>query len=74
MHSRSCEYGYRLPLGRQVGRFETEVLTPRRNRKALMNLPSTWLNRAAKRHPLYKLILDLYSSLSETHARQEGSA
>jgi len=50
----------------QMGRFETEILTARRNRKALMNLPGMWIDRAAQRRPLDKLILNLDNSVSET--------
>ena len=58
----------------QMGRFETEILTARRNLKALMNLPGMWIDRVRQRRPLDKLILDLDSSVSETYGRQEGSA
>jgi hypothetical protein len=58
----------------QMGRFETEILTAKRNRKALMNLPGMWIDRVHKRCALDKLILDLDSSVSETYGRQEGSA
>ena len=58
----------------QMGRFETEILTARRNRKALMNLPGKWIDRVRQRRTLDKLILDLDSSVSETYGRQEGSA
>jgi len=58
----------------QMGRLETEILTARRNRKALMNLPGKWIDRVRQRRALDKLILDLDSSVSETYGRQEGSA
>ena len=58
----------------QMGRFETEILTAKRNRKALMNLPGMWIDRVHERCALDKLILDLDSSVSETYGRQEGSA
>jgi hypothetical protein len=58
----------------QMGRFETEILTTRRNRKALMNLPGMWIDGVRQRRPLDKLILDLDSSVSETYGFQEGSA
>jgi hypothetical protein len=44
------------------------------NRKALLNRPGMWIDRAAQRRALHKLILDLDSSVSETYGRQEGSA
>jgi len=58
----------------QMGRFETEILTTRKNLKALVNLPGMWVDRIRQRRPLDKLILDLDSSVSETYGRQEGSA
>ena len=50
----------------QMGRFETEMLTARRNRKVLMDLPGKWIDRVRHRRALDKLILDLDSSVSET--------
>jgi hypothetical protein len=58
----------------QMGRFETEILTARRNGRALMNLPGKWIDRVRQRRALDKLVLDLDSSVSETYGRQEGSA
>jgi len=58
----------------QMGRFETEILTTRKNLKALMDLPGRWIDRVRERRALDKLILDLDSSGSETYGRQEGSA
>ena len=58
----------------QMGRFETEILTTRKNLKSLMDLPGMWIDRVAQQRSLDKLILDLDSSVSETYGRQEGSA
>jgi hypothetical protein len=58
----------------QMGRFETEILTAKKNLKALMNLSGMWIDRVHQYCPLDKLILDLDSSVSETYGRQEGSA
>lgn len=58
----------------QMGRFETEILTARKNLKALMNLSGMWIDRVHEHCALDKLILDLDSSVSETYGRQEGSA
>ena len=58
----------------QMGRFETEILTARKNLKALMDLSGMWIDRVHERCALDKLILDLDSSVSETYGRQEGSA
>ena len=58
----------------QMGRFETEILTAKKNLKAMMDLPGTWIDRVRQRRALDKLILDVDSSVSETYGRQEGSA
>jgi hypothetical protein len=58
----------------QMGRFETEVLTNRKNLKALMNLPGMWIDRVQEQQPSAQIILDLDSSVSETYGEQEGSA
>ena len=58
----------------QMGRFETEILTTRKNLKSLMNLPGLWIDRVGQHRSFDKLILDLDSSVSETYGRQEGSA
>ena len=57
-----------------MGRFETEILTTRRNLKSLMDLAGMWIDRVRQHRSLDKLILDLDSSVSETYGRQEGSA
>jgi len=58
----------------QMGRFETDVLTDRKNLKALMNLPGLWIDRVRQQQPSTQIILDLDSSVSETYGEQEGSA
>jgi hypothetical protein len=58
----------------QMGRFETEIMTVRKNRQALMDLPGMWIDRVRARRALDQLILDVDSSVSETYGRQEGSA
>ena len=58
----------------QLGRFETEVLTQARNLSALMDLPGQWVDRVRQAKPTRTLILDLDSSVSETHGEQEGSS
>ena len=57
-----------------VGRFETEILSTRRNLTALMNLSGEWIDKVHQRQPLRELILDMDSSVSETYGEQEGSA
>ena len=58
----------------QMGRFETDVLSQRRNLTALMAMPGQWVDRVRQAKPIQKLILDLDSSVSETYGQQEGSA
>ena len=58
----------------EVGRFETETLSTKRNLTALMQLPGQWIDQVHQRKPLKELILDLDSSVSETYGRQQGTA
>jgi len=58
----------------QMGRFETEVLTQQTNLEVLMDLPGRWVDRLRQRRPVREIILDMDSSVSETHGEQEGSA
>ena len=58
----------------EVGRFETETLSTKRNLTALMNLSGRWIDNVHRRRPLKELILDLDSSVSETYGRQQGTA
>jgi len=58
----------------EVGRFETETLSTRRNLTALMNLSGQWIDQVHQRQPLKQLILDMDSSVSETYGKQEGTA
>ncbi len=58
----------------QMGRFETEVLTQRSNLNALADLSGRWIDTLWQRKPGDRIILDLDSSVIETHGQQEGSA
>ena len=58
----------------QMGRFETEVLTQQRNLKALTDVSGKWIDDLWQRRPGDRIILDMDSSVSETHGQQEGSA
>ena len=58
----------------QMARFETEVLTQADNLALLTNLPGQWIDQVQQRRPTDRVILDLDSSVSETHGQQEGSA
>jgi len=57
-----------------VGRFETEILSERRNLIALMNLSGQWIDKVHQQAPPKQLILDMDSSVSETYGLQEGAA
>jgi hypothetical protein len=54
--------------------FETEILTSKVNLHQLMGLSGQWIDRAHPHRKLTKLVLDMDSSVSETHGRQQGSA
>ena len=58
----------------EMSRFETEMLSSGKNLTALMNLSGTWIDAVHECAPLDKLVLDLDSSVSETHGEQQGSA
>ena len=58
----------------QMGRFETEVLTQQSNLKILTDLSGKWIDDLWQRKPGDRIILDMDSSVSETHGHQEGSA
>jgi hypothetical protein len=58
----------------QMGRFETEVLTQGYNLAKLAMLPGIWIDRLRECRPMRELVLDMDSSVSETHGQQEGSA
>jgi len=58
----------------EVGRFETEALSSKRNLTALMNLSGRWIDTVHQRKSLRPLTLDLDSSVSETYDRQQGTA
>ena len=57
-----------------MSRFETEMLATDENLVALSDLSGNWIDRANTRRKAKELILDLDSSESPTHGRQEGSA
>jgi hypothetical protein len=58
----------------QVGRFETEVLTESDNLAKLMDLSGRWIDQVRRRKRMPEVILDLDSSVSPTHGRQEGTS
>ncbi len=58
----------------EMSRFESKMLSSSENLTALMNLSGTWIDSVHECSSLDKLILDLDSSVSETHGEQQGSA
>lgn len=58
----------------QMGRFETEWLTSQANLAALADLSGAWIDQAHARRPQSVIVLDMDSSVSETHGTREGSA
>src|SRR3712207_1341926 len=59
---------------RQMGRFETEGLTSEANLAALANRAGARIGQVHARRPQTTIVLDIDSSVSETHGRQEGGA
>jgi hypothetical protein len=57
-----------------MGRFETEMLTDEENLKSFETINGEWVQRAIKRTPFRRIILDMDSSNSPVHGEQEGSA
>ena len=49
------------------------MLTQAGNLAALMDLPATWIDQVQQRRATDRIILDLDSSVSQTHGQQEGS-
>ena len=58
----------------QMGRFETAWLTSEANLAALTDLSGAWIDRVHARGPQNAIVLDIDSSVSETHGGQESSA
>jgi hypothetical protein len=58
----------------QMGRFETVWLSSDANLAALNDLSGAWIDRVHARKPQTAIVLDMDSSVSETHGAQEGSA
>jgi hypothetical protein len=58
----------------QMGRFETEWLAGEANLAGLADLSGAWIDRVHARRPQTTIVLDLDSSVSETHGGQEGGA
>jgi hypothetical protein len=57
-----------------MARFETEVLIGAENLAALTDLSGQWIDAVHARRPTGTVVLDMASSVSETHGEQQGSA
>ncbi len=57
-----------------TGRFETEWLTSEANLATLADLSGAWIDQVHALKPHTTIVLDMDSSVSETHGAQEGSA
>lgn len=58
----------------QIGRIETGWLTSEAKLAALPELSGAWIDRMHARRRQATTVLDMDSSVSETHGAQEGSA
>jgi len=58
----------------EMGRFETELLTQKHNLKGLERLNVEWVRRAVAKTVRRRIILDIDSSESPVHGRQEEAA
>ncbi len=58
----------------EMGRFETELLTQKDNRKGLERLNVEWVKRAVAKTVRRRIILDIDSSESPVHGDQEEAA
>jgi hypothetical protein len=56
-----------------LGRFETQMLTTGKNQQGLASLNRAWVSTAMAHTPTKRLILDLDSSESPVHGKQEGA-
>jgi hypothetical protein len=57
-----------------MGRFETAWLSSEANLAALADLSGAWIDRVHECKPQTTIVLDMDSSVSETHGAQEGTA
>jgi hypothetical protein len=57
-----------------VGRFETEILSQKKNLEGLSEINGSWVERAMEKTTHHRIILDMDSSESPVHGEQEGSA
>jgi hypothetical protein len=57
-----------------MGRFETDILTLQDNLDSLSDINGRWIQRAMRKTPHQRIILDMDSSDSPVYGEQEGSA
>ena len=57
-----------------MSRFETEVLTRKKNLEGLARMNGQWVDKAMAHTPHRRVILDMDSSESPVHGQQEGVA
>ena len=57
----------------QMGRLETQWLATDKNLSALADLSGQWIDRVHDRRPPRGIVLDMDSSVSQTHGEQENS-
>ncbi len=55
----------------KLNRFETEILTTRKNLMSSMVVPGKWIDRAARHRSVDKMIQHLNSPVSKTYGRRE---
>ena len=58
----------------QMGRFETELLATDANIEVLAERNGAWIDKVHDCRPLKMIILDMDSSVIQTHGEQEGTA
>lgn len=58
----------------EMGRSETKWLTGEANLAALADLSGAWIDRVHARRSQTTIVLDIDSSVSETHGAQDGAA
>jgi len=57
-----------------VGRFETEILSQKKNLDGLSEINGSWVQKVMEKTSHHRVILDMDSSESPVHGEQEGSA
>jgi hypothetical protein len=58
----------------EMSRFETDILAQKENVQVLIDIPGLWVDLVNGQAGLNKLVLDMDSSESPTHGKQQGSA